>query len=83
MSQLKSLWVSVMDDPVFLMKFNGWATVFWLLMIIPTIFWWKNSIEYLVAVSVYAVIMGHLSTWQAARVEVKQDVAADVAAKKE
>lgn len=34
---------------------------------------WVNSVEYVAALSIYALITGHLSTWQSARVEVKQD----------
>jgi len=33
----------------------------------------KSSIPFLVGVSIYANIVGHWSSWQAARVEVKQD----------
>lgn len=34
---------------------------------------WVQSVEYVSALSIYALITGHLSTWQAARVEVKQE----------
>lgn len=60
-----------MADPSFLRKFHGWATVFWLFMAIPSAFLWSASIPYLVALSVYAVVTGHWSSWQAARGEEK------------
>lgn len=33
----------------------------------------QRSIAFLVFVSIYANVMGHWSSWQAARVEVRQD----------
>ncbi len=58
-----------LNDPTFLRKANGWATVFWLLAAIPICVFLTNSVGFLVFVSVYAVVTGHLSSWQAARVE--------------
>ena len=34
---------------------------------------WISTVEYVSALSIYALVTGHLSTWQAARVEVKQE----------
>lgn len=59
--------------PEVLRRFHGIATCFWLVMAIPSMLFWKNSVAYLVMLSVYAVVTGHWSSWQAARVEVKQD----------
>lgn len=59
--------------PAFLRAFHGWAAVFWVLMAVPSALWWRNSVAYLVALSVYAVVTGHWSSWQAARVEVNQE----------
>ncbi len=55
-------------------KLNGWLTIFWCLMI-PISGWmgWLNKVEYVSALSLWALVSGHLSAWQAARVEVKQD----------
>lgn len=58
-------------DPSFLRKLHGWATWFWLLMAVPSVLWWSASIPYLVCLSVYAVVTGHWSSWQAARGEEK------------
>jgi type VI protein secretion system component VasK len=59
--------------PSFLRRFHGTATVIWLFLAIPSVLWWKTSIPYLVFLSVYAAVMGHWSSWQSARVEVRQD----------
>jgi hypothetical protein len=61
-------------NPVLFKRINGWMTVFWVIMVPVSIFTgWVNSVEYVAALSIYALITGHLSTWQSARVEVKQD----------
>lgn len=35
----------------------------------PSMIWWRDSIAYLVFVSVYAIVVSHWSAWQAARAE--------------
>lgn len=74
MSIAKSLWASVQGDPVFMRRVNGWLTVFWLGMI-PVSFamHWLSSVVYVSALSLWALVAGHWSSWQAARVEVTQD----------
>ena len=74
MNVAKSIWASVQGDPVFMRKVNGWLTVFWILMIPVSIgFGLLSSVEYVSALSLWALVSGHWSAWQAARVEVKQD----------
>jgi hypothetical protein len=71
---VKSLWASIQGDPVFMRRVNGWLTMFWLAMI-PVSFFagWLNSVVYVSALSLWALVSGHWSAWQAARVEVKQE----------
>jgi hypothetical protein len=73
MAVLKSFWASIQGDPVFMRRVNGWLTVFWLVMI-PTSYsmHWLNSVTYVSALSLWALVAGHWSSWQAARVEVVQ-----------
>jgi hypothetical protein len=54
-------------------RVNGWLTIFWILMI-PVSMWthWISSVTYVAALSLWALVSGHWSAWQAARVEVKQ-----------
>jgi hypothetical protein len=70
---IKSLWESVQGDPVFMRRLNGWLTMFWIAMI-PLSFelGWLKSVTYVSALSLWALVSGHWSTWQAARVEVTQ-----------
>lgn len=73
MSVVKSLWASIQGDPVFMRRVNGWLTIFWLLMIPFSILTgWINSVTYVAALSLWALVSGHWSAWQAARVEVVQ-----------
>jgi hypothetical protein len=63
----------VQGDPVFMRRVNGWLTVFWLVMIpVSYSLGWLNSVVYVSALSLWALVAGHWSSWQAARVEVAQ-----------
>jgi len=71
---IKSLWGSVQGDPVFMRRLNGWLTMFWIAMI-PISFQlgWLKSVTYVSALSLWALVSGHWSAWQAARVEATQE----------
>jgi uncharacterized membrane protein len=70
---VKSLWASIQGDPVFMRRVNGWLTVFWVVMIpISFSMHWLSSVVYVSALSLWALVAGHWSSWQAARVEVEQ-----------
>ena len=68
------LWKAIQGDPVFMRRVNGWLAIFWVAMI--PIFYslgWLSSVTYVSALSLWALVAGHWSSWQAARVEVAQD----------
>lgn len=44
-------------------------SVVWLVLSVPSMIWWRNSISYLVFVSVYAIVVSHWSAWQGAKAE--------------
>ena len=70
---IKSLWASVQGDPTLMRRVNGWLTVFWVAMIpVSMITGWLSSVVYVSALSLWALVSGHWSAWQAARVEVNQ-----------
>ena len=70
---LKSVWASIQGDPVFMRRVNGWLTVFWIVMIpISIATHWISSVTYVAALSLWALVSGHWSAWQAARVAVNQ-----------
>ena len=68
-----SLWDSVQGDPVFMRRVNGWLTMLWLVMIpVSLATGWVKSVVYISALSLWALVSGHWSAWQAARIEVAQ-----------
>jgi hypothetical protein len=74
MTVVTALWASVQGDPVFMRRLNGWLTIFWVLMIPVSLFTgWISSVQYVSVLSLWALVSGHWSAWQAARVEVKQE----------
>jgi hypothetical protein len=75
MNVAKSIWASVQGDPVFMRRVNGWLTIFWIVMIpVSLITGWVSSVVYVSALSLWALVSGHWSAWQAARVEVNQEI---------
>lgn len=54
-------------------RLNGWLTIFWIVMIpVSLLTGWVSSVTYVSALSLWALVSGHWSTWQAAKVEVTQ-----------
>ena len=81
---VKSLWASVQGDPVFMRRVNGWLTIAWLVMIPVSLeTGWVKSVTYVSALSLWALVSGHWSAWQAARVEVNQAVEAEARAEED
>jgi hypothetical protein len=56
-------------SPHTLRLMHAWLTLLWLLLALPGILLWRESVPFLVGVSIYANFVGHLSSWQAARAE--------------
>lgn len=73
MNTVRSIWASVQESPVFMRRLNGWLAIFWVAMI-PISMWrgWLDSVTYVSALSLWALVSGHWSAYQAARVEVRQ-----------
>ena len=64
--------------PELLRGFHGWMTLAWGMLIpITVLTGLKGSIIWIALMSVWANFVGHFSSWQAARVEVKQDEQVD------
>lgn len=63
--------------PAFLRAFHGWATVAWFAASPYLAVRYGSSVVFVTFLSLYAIVTGHWSSWQAARVEVRQDEAAD------
>jgi hypothetical protein len=81
---LKGLWAAVQGEPVFMRRINGWLTLGWIVMIpISLATGWVHSVTFVAALSLWALVTGHWSAWQAARVEVKQNQEAEERAKRD
>jgi flagellar biosynthesis component FlhA len=64
---------SFITDPKKFRQLNGWLTILWFVAAFPICIFLAESVPFLVFISVYAVVTGHLATWQAARVEERQE----------
>ena len=54
--------------------FHGWMTIFWAISVIPSLYFGvTSSVTYVAFLSIYALFIGHFSSWQATRVEVRQE----------
>ncbi|HBC9223963.1 TPA: hypothetical protein KE812_004490 [Enterobacter cloacae] len=45
------------------------AAVIWFILAIPSVLLWKNSVLWVIIISIYANIVGHLSGYSAARAD--------------
>lgn len=67
--------IQACSNATLLRAIHGWLTIIWLVASLPIVFFFSNSVPFLVFISVYAVVVGHWSSWQSSRVEVKQEEA--------
>jgi hypothetical protein len=67
---------AVQGDPRGMQSLHGWLTLLWLAFAVPVLLTdLKNSVPLLVFISIYANVAGHWASWQASRVEVRQEEA--------
>jgi hypothetical protein len=45
----------------------------WIILIIPTVLFWKNSILWIALMSIYAVVVSHWGAYQASRAETEAE----------
>ncbi|XUA17644.1 hypothetical protein ACQVA2_13265 [Citrobacter sp. OP27] len=50
-------------------KLHLGAAIAWGVLAIPSVIWWKNSVLWVIIISIYANIVGHLSGYTAARAD--------------
>lgn len=53
-----------------LRTFNRCATLVWLVLVVPTVLWWRDSILWVGLMSVWANVATHYSAYVSARAEV-------------
>lgn len=57
----------------FWQRFHICASLLWLALCIPGLLWWRDSVPFLVLASLWANVVGHASSAQAARAERRVD----------
>ncbi|HBS3258457.1 hypothetical protein [Klebsiella pneumoniae] len=55
--------------PLFIKRCHLVAAVMWVGLAIPSLIWWKDSVLWVILISIYANIVGHLSGYSAARAD--------------
>ncbi|HDK6210564.1 TPA: hypothetical protein M2P25_001131 [Klebsiella quasipneumoniae] len=55
--------------PVFIKRCHLVAAVMWVGLAIPSLIWWKDSVLWVILISIYANMVGHLSGYSAARAD--------------
>ena len=45
----------------------------WILLLLPTLVWWRDSVLWVAIMSVYAIVIAHWSAYQGARAEEKAE----------
>lgn len=55
--------------PIFIKKAHLFMSFLWVALAIPSIVWWKDSVLWVIIISIYANIVGHLSGYTAARAD--------------
>jgi hypothetical protein len=44
-------------------------TVAWVVLVLPTVVWWRDSVLWVALMSIWANVVGHWSAYQATRAE--------------
>lgn len=55
--------------PSMIKKAHLTASVAWIILAIPSVIWWKSSVLWVIIISIYANVVGHLSGYTAARAD--------------
>lgn len=58
-----------LHDPVFTTQFHKWATFVWILLLVPTLLWWRESVLWVALMSIWANVASHWAAYQASRAE--------------
>lgn len=64
---------ALFSQPEFTTWFHKWAAISWFVLSFPAAYFLGSLVVFVTFLSLYAIVVGHWSSWQAARVEVKQD----------
>lgn len=63
------------SDPEFAKKLHGRSLIVWLIFSFPAAYFFKDSVPFVVWLSLYAIVVSHWSAWQATGTEIAQQEA--------
>lgn len=52
--------------------YHGVMMVVWVLLVIPTLLWWKNSVLWVAFLSLYANFASEFGAWHASSTQIEQ-----------
>lgn len=58
-----------LPSPATWARVHGTLSVFWMLLTIPAVTIWRDSVPFLVAISMCALVLGSVASWTAARAD--------------
>jgi len=70
---------SRLSDPQVWVRIYSIIAAAWVLLMIPSLLWWKDSLLWVIAMSCYANFAGSMASLQAARADVNSSTAEDLA----
>lgn len=56
-------------SPSVWVKIHAGLTIFWMLLTIPAVTLWRDSVPFLVSISMAALILGSIASWTAAKAD--------------
>ena len=66
---LKQILIERASSPYTMVDFHFWALVLWCLITPPAMIWLASSVAWVSAISIYAIIVGHMSALSSAQTE--------------
>lgn len=60
---------ALLSQPTTWVRIHGLLAVAWVILAIPGILWWRNSVPFLVGISIYANFAGSVASWQSAKAD--------------
>lgn len=58
-----------LSSPEFMAKFHAVMTILWMLLLIPSLIWWKESVLWVIVMSLWANVASHWAGFQASQGE--------------
>jgi hypothetical protein len=72
-----------LNSPTITYRLHAYGAVTWMILVIPSWYLWRNSIFWVIFISLYANFVSHWGAWQAVRAELvaaRAEMAAQLAA---